>query len=143
MPWTAAVIGAIVEPSTDVRRPSAGGSSPDVALFDLGQVDGVLGAELGVAVAAAAPDRADRVCELVVRGAAAHERAQAVAAKPEEACVETPLGRDPRARAVAAERLRDRGDDADLAAPVAVAPAPRHLAAVVRLRRFERQLGVD
>ena len=61
----------------------------------------------------------------------------------EEAGVEAALGGEPRARAVAAERLRHRGDHADLAAAVAVAPALRDLAAVVRLDRLERELGGD
>ena len=44
-----------------------------------------------------------------------------MAAHGEEAGVELALGREPRAGAVAAERLRDRGDDADLAGAVLVA----------------------
>ena len=89
------------------------------------------------------PDAADRVVQLLVGRAAADERAQVVPLRREEAGVEAALGRDPRARAVAAERLRDGGDDADLAAAVAVAPAPGDLAAVVLLGRLERELGVD
>ena len=50
----------------------------------------------------------------------------------EEAGVEPPVGGEAGAGAVAAERLGDRGDDADLAGAVLVAPALRHLAPVVR-----------
>ena len=45
----------------------------------------------------------------------AHERAQVVAAAREQAGVELALGRQPGARAVVAERLGDRRDEADLA----------------------------
>ncbi len=55
------------------------------------------------------------------------------AGRREQARVEPALGGDARPGAVAAERLRDGGDDADLAAAVAVAPAPRDLSAVVLL----------
>ena len=61
----------------------------------------------------------------------------------EEAGVEHALGRQPGPRAVAAEGLRDGRDDADLAAAVAVAPAPRDLAPVGGLDRLQRQRGVD
>ena len=61
--------------------------------------------------------------ELLVGSAEAERRAQVVAARGEEARVEPALGREAGARAAAAERLRDRGDDADLAGAVEVAPA--------------------
>ena len=64
-------------------------------------------------------------------------------ANGEEARVELAVGRQPRPRAVAAERLCDGGDDADLAAAVAIAISLRDLAAVRSLDRLERQLGVD
>jgi hypothetical protein len=53
------------------------------------------------------------------------------------------LGGDARASAVAAERLSDRCDHADLAAAVAIPPAPGDLAAIVLLGRLERELGAD
>ena len=95
----------------------------------------------GRRAASRSPRSASR--ELVVGRAAAQQRAQVVAARGEEAGVELALGREPRARAVAAERLRHRRDHADLAAAVAVAPALGDLAAVVRVDRLERQLGAD
>jgi hypothetical protein len=61
-----------------------------------------------------------------------------MALRGEEAREELPVGREPRPRAGAAERLRDGGDDADLAAAVEVAEAAGDLAAVVRLERLER-----
>ena len=66
-----------------------------------------------------------------------------MAADREEAGVELAVGRDPRARAVAAERLRHRGDDADLARAVEVAVALGDLAAVGGLHGLERKLGAD
>src|SRR4029079_668207 len=86
----------------------------DLALADR-RVDGVLGAELRVAVAADAPDLGQPGGDLLVAGAVADQRAQVVAADREEAGVELALGREPRAGAVGAERLRARWDDAALA----------------------------
>src|SRR5205814_6836531 len=56
---------------------------------------------------------------------------------------ELSVGRQPGARAAAAERLGHRGDHADLAAAVAVSPALDDLPGVVRRDRPERHLGVD
>src|SRR5687767_9102290 len=94
----------------------------DVAHFHLRQGRGRLSTPLRVAVRALAPDARDRLEQLLVRGAAADERPQVVAAQAEEAGVEAAFGRDPRARAVAAEGLRHRGDQPDLACAVHVAP---------------------
>src|SRR5688572_13481230 len=117
--------------------------APDVAHLDLRQGGGRFRAELRVAVGALSPDPGDRVAQLVVRRAATDERAQVVAPEPEEAGVEPALRRDPGARAVAAERLRDRRDQTDLARSVPVAPALRDLASVARFDRLERELGGD
>ena len=81
---------------------------------------------------------ADRLGELVV-GRAARGRARAGRAREcRRGRCRAAVGRDPRARAVAAERLRHGRDHADLARAVAVAPALRDLAAVVRIDRLER-----
>ena len=109
----------------------------------LRRLEVLCGSDLGVAVGAALPHGADRLLELVVARVRAEDRAEVVAADGEEAGVELPVGREPRARAVAAERLRDRGDDADLARAVEVAVALRDLAAVRGLDRLERELGAD
>ena len=61
----------------------------------------------------------------------------------EETRVELAVGRQPRPRAVAAERLRDRGDDPDLATAVPVAVALRDLAAIGGVDRLEGKVGVD
>src|SRR6478609_7188807 len=61
----------------------------------------------------------------------------------EEAGEEAALGREARAGAGAAERLGDRGDDAEFAAAVAVAPALGDLATVVRLGRLDAKGGVE
>jgi len=62
-----------------------------------------------------------------VAGTAAQRGAQVMSRSREQAGVEHPLGREPGARAAAAERLGDRGDDADLtrAVPVAVTGCDR------------------
>ena len=75
--------------------------------------------------------------------AVAQQRAQVVAAVGEQAGVELAVGGQPRARAVAAERLRHRRDDADLVAAVAIAPALRDFAGVIGIDRLERELAVD
>ena len=70
-------------------------------------------------------------------------RAQVRAVGREEAGVEPALGGDAGARAAPAERLSDRGDEADFAGAVAVAVPLSHLARVVGIDRLERELGVD
>jgi hypothetical protein len=64
----------------------------------------------------------DLLAQRLVAGTAAQRGAQVMSRSREQAGVEHPLGREPGARAAAAERLADRGDDADLtrAVPVAV-----------------------
>ena len=54
-----------------------------------------------------------------------------------------PVGRQPGAGAVSAERLGDAGDDAHLAGAIAVAIALRHLAAVVGVDRIQRPARID
>src|SRR5205814_3003851 len=95
------------------------------------------------AVLAAAPHGADHAGDLLVARAAADHAPQVVAARGEEAGEHLPLGRQARAGARAAERLRDRGDDADLAGAVGVAPALRHLAEVIRLQRLDWPVAGD
>ena len=102
----------------------------------------LFGADLRVAIGATRPHGADRLLELV-RRVGAQQRSQVVAADSEEAGVELSVRRDPRARAVAAEGLGHRGDDADLARAVEVAVALGDLAAVRGLDRLERELGAD
>src|SRR5205823_2405043 len=65
------------------------------------------------------------------------------AAGREEAGVQPTFRGQARARAGPAERLRHAGDEADLAAAVAITPAFGHLAAVVGRDRFDRQDRVD
>src|SRR5262249_62202298 len=126
---------------------NCGFSAADVAHLDLARtgrrVDGALRAELGVAVAAYAPDLGQLGRDVLVARAGADQGAQIVAAHREEAGVELSLGRDPRAGAVAAERLRHGRDDPDLAPAVLVAPALGDLASIIRLDRLDRELGAD
>src|SRR5262249_59064616 len=99
-------------------------------------------ADLGVAVLARAPEARDPRGELFVRLTRAQRGLQVRAAGREQTRVQVAVGRQPRAGAVAAERLGDRGDDADLARAVAVAVAARDLAAIARLERLLRELGL-
>ena len=78
-----------------------------------------------------------------VRRVRAQDRPEVVPAHREEARVELSVGREPRPRAVAAERLRHGGDDADLARPVEIAVALGDLAPVGGSDGLERELGAD
>src|SRR4051812_36878673 len=97
----------------------------------------LFGSEFGVAVGAALPYRRHLVTDLVVRSAAAQQRLQVVSRLGEEAGIERALGRQAHACARRAERLRHRGDDADFAAAVDVAPALGDFAGVVGADRLE------
>jgi hypothetical protein len=88
-----------------------------------------------------APHRvADDLRELVVEGAGAQRGAQIGLVHREQAGPQHALGGDADAVAVAAERLRDGGDEADLALAVGEAPAAggRVLLALERLERVSR-----
>src|SRR5450755_3169022 len=123
------------------------GSAADVAHLDLGQRLRPFRAALGIAVPALRPDRGKIVGDCVVGAAAAQERAQIVALGREEAGIELAVGRQARARAVAAKRLRDRGDHTDLTragtAGFQIAPALGNLAPIVRIRWLERKFAPD
>ena len=84
-----------------------------------------------------------RCTSSVVRAAMAQQPLEVVALLREQARVQRALGREAQAIAVAAEGLRHRGNDADLARAVAVAPALGNLAAVVRVDRLERVALAD
>src|SRR2546430_14291001 len=119
------------------------GPAADEAHLDLVETLSLRGAQLRVAVVAPGPDRRDLRGDLVVGGAVTDERAQIGAARREKTRVERAGGRQPRARAVCAERLRDRRDDADPPAAVLVAITVGDLTAVVLVDRLERHLAVD
>src|SRR6266508_5942494 len=105
----------------------------DVAHLDFRQRGGRRGSKLRVAVGALAPDRGDRIGELGIARTLAQRRLEIEAFGAKQARVHLAVRRQPRAGAVAAERLRDRRDDADLAFAVAVTPALGDLAAIVRI----------
>src|SRR6266581_6528577 len=113
------------------------GSAADVAHLDLRQRRGVLGADLGIAIAALQPDRRDVVGDSLVVAAVAQQRPKIEALGGEQARVELALGGEPRARAVAAEGPGHRGDEADLArlvvTRIGVAPALGDFAGVIRV----------
>ena len=69
-------------------------SAADEGHLDLGQVGGLGGAELRVAVGAGAPDVGDRGGQLLVGGAAAQERPQVVALDGEQAGVDLAVRRE-------------------------------------------------
>ena len=81
--------------------------------------------------------------DLAVWGAVAQQHAQIVAVGGEQAGVELAFGGEARSRAVPTKGLRDRGDDADFARAVLIAPALGDFPAVIRVRRLERRFGVD
>src|SRR3972149_4358090 len=108
-----------------------------VGHLDLAQRGRLGGADLGITVGARAPDAPDRGADLLVRRAAAHERAQIVSGGREQAGVDHAVGREARAAAVAAKSLGHRRDAADLAAPVPVMPALGDLPGVVRVGGVE------
>src|SRR5207302_7090848 len=63
--------------------------------------------------------------------------------RAEQTRVEQSLGRQPCSRAVAAERLGNRSDDADLTRPVDVAIAARDLTAIVRIDGLDAERRVE
>src|SRR5258706_4613701 len=100
---------------TGVRRLPISRSAADVAHLDLRQRRGVLGADLGIAIAALQPDRRQVVGDSLVVAAVAQQRPKIEALRGEQACVELALGREPRARSAATEGPGHRRDEADLA----------------------------
>src|SRR5437762_4996448 len=118
-------------------------STADVAHLDLRKRRRVLRPDLRIAVRALVPDRGQIVADLRVAAATAHERTQFVTRRGEQAGVELAVGGQSRTRALAAERLRHRRDDADLAAAVHITPALRDFAGVVRFGRREREFAAD
>src|SRR2546430_3947550 len=123
------------------------GSAADVAHLDLRQRRGVLGADLGIAIAALQPDRRDGVGDSLVVAAVAQQRPEIEALSGEQAGVELALGGQSGPRAVAAEGLGPGGGDTDLsrivATRVGVAPALGAFASVIRVDRLQRQFGTD
>src|SRR6266498_3009997 len=120
-----------------------GRSASDEAHLDLLEPDRLRRTELGVAIVARGPDRADRIGDRRVGRIAADEWTEIVPLRREQARVQRAVCRQARTGALGAERLRHRRDHPDLAAAIAVAPALGDLARVVLLDRLERQLAVD
>src|SRR2546428_3328384 len=60
-----------------------------------------------------------------------------------QAEIQLAVGSEPRARATAAERLRDRCDDAEFSRTVQVAPSLRDLAEVIRAEWLDRPFPCD
>src|SRR4029077_20912208 len=99
--------------------------------------------ELGIAVFTAAPDAAEHVGELLVGGPQAQRGSEIVARSGEEAGLEAALGREAGPGAAAAERLRHRGDDADLPGAVAVGAGAGGLVGAGERRGVEGPGRVD
>src|SRR5581483_5417679 len=110
-------------------------SAADVTHLDLALLGGLRGADLGIAIRARAPDAPDDAGQLVVGRAAAQRPTQVGAGSREQAGVELPFGGEPGAGAIAAEGVRHRRDETDLACAVEVAPSLGDLAAIVRVER--------
>src|SRR6185437_11278989 len=100
-------------------------------------------AQLAVAVETPLPDGAHQLAELGVTGAGAQRRAQVHALGCEQAGMQFAVGGEPCPRAVSAERLRHRGNEADLATAVFEDIAAGHLAAIVGIDRTQRPARVD
>src|ERR1700681_139611 len=119
-------------------------SAPDVVHFDVLRTPGAqIVAQLAVAVGAPLPYRADQSQQFLVAGTAAHRRAQVGAFGGEQAGIDLAGGAQARARAVAAERLGNRGNDPNLAATVVERVAARYLAAIGRVERGQRPARTD
>src|SRR5271170_890441 len=96
-----------------------------------------------VAIRAGAPHLADPPRELRVGSSRPQQRAQVLASGGEQARVEPALGGQPGAGAARAEGLADGVDEADLAGPVAVAPARGDLAGSIGRELLERPSALD
>src|SRR5712671_4045218 len=112
--------------------------------LDPGQTRRRLGPEVRVAIVANPPDGGDRVAQVLVgRLWVADHRTKVVPLPGEQARIEATFGRQARPGAIAAERRGHRGDEPDLAATIAIAPARRDFSAVARRHGLERHVGVD
>src|ERR1700693_551742 len=126
--------------------PSVAAANPspaDIAHLDLRQRERILRSKLGITVVAALPDRRQVVADFLIGTAGAKQRAQVVSCRGEQARVELAVGRQPRPRAIAAERLRHRRDDADFASAIGVAPALRDFSGIIGIDRLEREARCD
>src|SRR5450756_2427710 len=124
-----------------LRAPAS--SAADIRHFDLALFRRFRGPDLRVAVIARAPYGGDGRADFRVRLAPAQQGAKVVTRSGEQAGIEHALGGDAGAGAGAAERLGHRGDDADFAGAVAVAPALGDFARVIGIDRVERQVRTD
>src|SRR5262245_27736377 len=141
LPLTSTIVGA----PEGATWESFFASSANVVHLDLAGLRAVAGkpAQLAVAVLAPAPDRADPLADRGVVDAAAQQRAEIRPRRREEAGVEDAVRGKPRARAAAAERLRDGRDESDLARAVRVGIALGDLARVGRCERRDRMDRAD
>src|SRR5918999_2032618 len=140
MDWEASRLASSVYARLTRAKP---GLSANVGHLDLGEVERLGGADLGVAVVPRTPDRAERVRHVGVGGAAPQESADVEALRRKEAGEEPALRREAGTRAGAAERLRHGRDHPHLTAAVAVAIAARHLSGVIGADALEGKLRVD
>src|SRR5262249_6287421 len=115
---------AVFAPTSTMRgrpRESRCESLRAISAADLVHLDalaiarGDVAAQFAVAIVASVPYGANDAREIRIARAGAHRSAQIVTRSREEAGIEAPVGRQARARAIAAERLRHRADEADFA----------------------------
>ena len=81
--------------------------------------------------------------DLLITCTAAQHAFEIMSLDSEQAGIKLPLGGQACAVAIAAERLCDRCDHANLAISILVAPAFRHFTCVIRVERLKRQFGAD
>src|SRR5450755_276118 len=127
-----------------VRRAMMGSSAPDVIHFDmLHAASAQLVAQLAVAVGAPLPYGADQSAEFCIGGAPAQRRAQVRPIGGEQTGIELAVRGQPRARAVAAKRLRHGGHEPNLPGAVAEGVAARDFTGVGWLERLQRPARSD
>src|SRR5579862_3676037 len=127
-----------------VGMSAALGSATHVIHFDTGgPVHINVSTQLAVAVRACQPAFADGLQQFLIAGTRAQWRAQIEALGREQAGVEHAVGGQACPRAIAAEGLRDRGDQSDLALAVHVCMALRDLADKIALHRPQRPAAID
>src|ERR1700722_16932051 len=120
------------------------GSTADVVHLDLlSAAQAQRAARLAVSIGTLQPGAANQLRKFLIVGAIAHGCPQIQPSSGEQAGVEPAFRGEARAAAGAAEGLRHRGDEPNLAAAVIEAPALRDLALVVLRYGMDRPALVD
>ena len=99
--------------------------------------------KLRIAIVASRPESGEQPLQFFVGRSVAQRHPEVEALAGEQAGVETTVGRESGARAIAAEWLRDRRNHADLTAAIGVPPASCHFSPVAGLDRLEWHLDLN